>query len=150
MSKGGKDTREGIARSFAIRLMGSDQELHPSLARRTGHAGRVRAAQLECALTCLDSRLDRTSGAANSDYCGVIRWCCFANLLPGNAESGCGSYPISHRERIQTSIDGSESCPQCFTRVARSHEQSSLQKKIILLNGRDGLRQLLRIQRAPS
>jgi type I restriction enzyme R subunit len=32
------------------------------------------------------------------------------------------------------------------TRVARSHEQSSLQKKIILLNGGDGLRQLLRIQ----
>jgi hypothetical protein len=29
MSKGGKDTREGIARSFAIRLMGSDQELQP-------------------------------------------------------------------------------------------------------------------------
>jgi hypothetical protein len=29
MSKGGKDTREGIARSFAIRLMGSDEELQP-------------------------------------------------------------------------------------------------------------------------
>jgi hypothetical protein len=29
MSKGGKDTREGIARSFAIRLMGSDKELQP-------------------------------------------------------------------------------------------------------------------------
>jgi hypothetical protein len=29
MSKGGKDTRQGIARSFAIRLMGSDQELQP-------------------------------------------------------------------------------------------------------------------------
>jgi hypothetical protein len=29
MSKGGKDTREGIARSFAIRIMGSDEELQP-------------------------------------------------------------------------------------------------------------------------
>ena len=29
MSKGGKDTREGIARSFAIRLMDSDQEPQP-------------------------------------------------------------------------------------------------------------------------
>jgi hypothetical protein len=29
MSKGGKDTREGIARSFALRIMGSDEELQP-------------------------------------------------------------------------------------------------------------------------
>jgi hypothetical protein len=29
MSKGGKDTREGIARSFATRLLGSDQEMQP-------------------------------------------------------------------------------------------------------------------------
>jgi hypothetical protein len=29
MSKGGKDTRKGIARSFAIRLMGSEEELQP-------------------------------------------------------------------------------------------------------------------------
>jgi hypothetical protein len=29
MSKGGKDTREGIARSFAVRLIGSEQELQP-------------------------------------------------------------------------------------------------------------------------
>jgi hypothetical protein len=29
MSKGGKDTREGIARSFATRIIGSDQELQP-------------------------------------------------------------------------------------------------------------------------
>jgi hypothetical protein len=29
MSKGGKDTREGIARSFAIRIMGSDEEPQP-------------------------------------------------------------------------------------------------------------------------
>jgi hypothetical protein len=43
MSKGGKDTREGIARSFANRLMGSDEELQP-VRRRDFELDRLKTA----------------------------------------------------------------------------------------------------------